>query len=544
MALPASGMAHRRHWPAALALGISLATGIGVFAIAHYAFPYGAFDPDSAAYLFQAMLFAHGHLAAVAPPDFGFSPSPHINILNGLWYAKYPFGNSLYIALGVLAGDPLLAPAIATGLTLFLLFLIVRALFDERTALVALVLAAVSPTTLAIGGSLLSQPTSRLAISFFLWSQLSALRQERFMGIIAFSGLAGAALGYAFNTRPLVAVVFGCAGAILSLIALYRDGDIGRFALTGASAVVTLAGTLGLFFIWNAYLTGDPLLPPYYALQQADRMGFGLRGEGYTPEVADFGMIFSPAMAFDRIWRHTLWAVLHNMEGWGNYIPNMLLFSDPAQRFPPGGWVLVLTAALVALPLLHRSRLVGDIFCGLIFLLTAASLLFQYSDHSTWGWSPLHVSYYNEATLFGLIPLAARGALTLFDWLKMFYGGRVIFCIVASLLLGETVQANIGFARGFRNWDPYYQVLPGLVKEARLANSVVFVPNSRNAPVGEYPFVPLDHAEVVYFRIGPMSQWRLDNPDWRVPYKQYFLDRQPYLFDGNELRALNTADLR
>jgi hypothetical protein len=93
----------------------------------------------------------------------------------------------------------------------------------------------------------------------------------------------------------------------------------------------------------------------------------------------------------------------------------------------------------------------------------------------------------------------------------------------------------------FKNWDPYYQLLPRLVADAKLRNAVVFVPKSRDAPVGEYPFVPLDQANIVYFRTGPMPQWRLDTPDWRTAYRKYFSGRSAYVFEQMSLHRLDTS---
>jgi hypothetical protein len=168
---------------------------------------------------------------------------------------------------------------------------------------------------------------------------------------------------------------------------------------------------IGLFFAWNAHLTGNPWLLPYNALQAADRMGFGLRGEGYAPLIVDFRIDFTPAIALNRIWQHTLPAVLFTAAGWGNYIPNMLLFSDPERVFPTGAWLLLVPVALIIVALLQKTGRVANLFCGSVFLFTLIALFFHYADHSTWGPTPLNTSYYSEATLFGLIPLLARGML-------------------------------------------------------------------------------------------------------------------------------------
>ncbi len=210
-------------------------------------FPYLAFDPDTAAYIFQAKLFASGTLAAPAPADFGFSPSPHINVYNGLWAAKYPFGNSLFLAPGIFIDLPWLMPALATTLSLILFFDIARMLFDGRTASLALILAGLSPATLILGATFLSQPTSRLFLAMFLWALLKCLKSPS----VALGATAGLALGYAFNTRPLVAAVFGVASLLLVLTALARNRDRVRLARPALASFVALAAMMAMFLLWN-----------------------------------------------------------------------------------------------------------------------------------------------------------------------------------------------------------------------------------------------------------------------------------------------------
>jgi hypothetical protein len=104
------------------------------------------------------------------------------------------------------------------------------------------------------------------------------------------------------------------------------------------------------------------------------------------------------------------------------------------------------------------------------------------------------------------------------------------------------VQTVRYLAGVLRHWDPYYQVVPALVAQASIHHAVVFVPHSRNAPLGDHPFVPLEQADVVYFRTGPLPQWRIGT-DWRTAYAEYFAGRSAYLLDGMTLRRLDTSAL-
>jgi hypothetical protein len=110
----------------------------------------------------------------------------------------------------------------------------------------------------------------------------------------------------------------------------------------------------------------------------------------------------------------------------------------------------------------------------------------------------------------------------------------------AALLLVNTLDTHWRMALRFADWDPHYQRLPELVAAADIHNAVIFVPHTRNAPIGDYPFVPLAQADIVYFRTGPLPQWRLDTPDWRTAYENYFSGRAAYVFEDAGLRRLDT----
>ena len=85
---------------------------------------------------------------------------------------EIPVRKFAFLVPGILVDFPWLMPALATALSLVLFFDIVRTLFDVRTASVALILAGISPSTVILGATFLSQPTSRLFIAMFLWALL------------------------------------------------------------------------------------------------------------------------------------------------------------------------------------------------------------------------------------------------------------------------------------------------------------------------------------------------------------------------------------
>jgi hypothetical protein len=221
----------------------------------------------------------------------------------------------------------------------------------------------------------------------------------------------------------------------------------------------------------------------------------------------------------------------------------MLFPSDPNHHVPRLAPALLVPLILLVLPLADRSRRPADLFCASLLILTLGALFFQYSDHGTWGWTPVHSSYYNEATLYGIVPLMARGALLVYDRTARRIGRAAVpvFAAVGSFLLANTVHSYVADVRWLKHWDPHYQQLPRLVADADIHHAVIFIAGSRNAPLGEYPFTPLDRTDVVYFRLGPLPAWGLNSTDWRLVYDRHFAGRSAYLYDKWVLRELHAG---
>ena len=208
---------------------------------------FSYFEPDTVSYLFQAKLFAEGKISIPAPPEHGFSSSPHINILNDKWYSKYPFGNALMLMFGVFVNAPWLIPALATGGALFLLFLLVKQTYGKPIALIAAIIALISPATAGMGSTWFSEPVSRFYLTLYLFTLVRTLNGT---GNILYPLLSGFALGYAFNTRPLSAIVFGVVGAGFALYHLYKPRMPDESDGTGAQDLRRrLIARLGVFLI-------------------------------------------------------------------------------------------------------------------------------------------------------------------------------------------------------------------------------------------------------------------------------------------------------
>ena len=542
---------------------------------------FSYFEPDTASYLFQAKLFAQGKISVPVPPqtingeitiepngnpkpEYGFSPSPHINMLNGKWYSKYPFGNALMMMFGVFINAPWLIPALATGGALFLLFLMVRDMHGRQIALIAAVIALISPATAGMGSTWFSEPVSRFYLTLFLFTLVRTLNNP---GNVLYPLISGAALGYAFNTRPLSAIVFGFVGGAFALYHLYKptkrdeataesDSDITSNTLTRGK----LVRQLGIFLIpfavlvlicmsWNNHFTDDPFMFTHTAAQPYDKVGFGKRTEGYYPDIEN-AWEFKPEWSVKRTWQHILPCISFNALGWGNYHPRLLIEPKLTFRFFIDFLPLLIPWCLVCIPFFHKSRNRYDVLCISLIVVSLLLYAFFYFEGSTWGFTPVNARYYTEAIFLGFIPLVARGVSIIYERGKeLMWKGTLAFAekltfftIVCLLLLSvNVVWSYVRIGKVYQNWSGVYQKLPPLVKQSDIHNAVIFIPGTRDAPIGDYPFKSLDEADIVYFKIGPSPRWGLTNSDWKAVYMQYYQGRDAYLYEAgpNKLNPLS-----
>ena len=553
-------------------------------------FNFSYFEPDTVSYLFQAKLFAKGKISVPVPPqtidgevtlepngspipEYGLSSSPHINMLNGKWYSKYPFGNALMLMFGVFVNAPWLIPALATGGALFLLFLLVKETYGKPIALIAAVIALISPATAGMGSTWFSEPVSRFYLTLYLFALIRTLNGT---GNVLYPLVSGFALGYAFNTRPLSAIVFGVVGAGFALYHLYlykpritsNSSETETQDQNNSPTRKQLMSRLGIFLIpfavmifvcmaWNTHFTSDPFTFTHTAAQPYDKIGFGKRTEGYYPNIEQAGE-FKPEWAIKRTWRHILPCISFNAFGWGNYHPNLLVEPKASFGFILDFLPLLLPWFFVFVPFFHASRNRYDVLCIAFIMGSLLLYAFFYFEGSTWGFTPVNARYYTEVIFLGFIPLAAKGMFILYERLKKpilknkltdvaVIRYVAIVCYIAgacSMLIGiNTVQSYVRIGKVYQNWSGVYQKLPPLVKKENIHNAVIFVPQHRGAPIGDYPFQRLEEADIVYFKLGPAPRWGLTNSDWKKVYAQYFSDsdRKAYLYEAgpNELKSLS-----
>lgn len=534
---------------------------------------FSYFEPDTVSYLFQAKLFAKGKISVQVPPqtidgevtlepngtpmpEYGLSSSPHINMLNRKWYSKYPFGNALMLMFGVFINAPWLIPALATGGALLLLFLLLKETYGKPIALIAAVIALISPATTGMGSTWFSEPVSRFYLTLFLFTLVRTLKGS---GKVIYPLISGFALGYAFNTRPLSAIVFGIVGAGFVLYHLYNPRVIGKFAEVDTEdhadlpARGQLFARLGIFLIpfaimvfvcmaWNSHFTGNPLKFTHTAAQPYDKIGFGKRTEGYYPNIENAGD-FKPEWAIERTWRHILPCISFNALGWGNYHHNLLKDAKLSLKWLIAFVPIILPWLLLLIPFFHHSRNRYDVFCLALLVSNLLLYAFFYFEGSTWGFTPVNARYYTESTFLAFIPLVARGMFILYERFRLPQRRGLAFAVGVCLLLLSinTIWSYVRIGERYENWGHVYQKLPPMVAEQDIHNAVIFVSRHRGAPIGDYPFKSLQEADIVYFKLGPAPRWGLTNSDWKKVYNQYFNGRDAYMYEPgkNELKPLS-----
>jgi hypothetical protein len=498
--------------------------------VARFVFYFSYMEPDSTSYLFQAKIFASGRLSLPPPPDYGFSSSPHINILNGKWYSKYPFGNALILSLGVIIHAPWIVAPLLSTLTLMVIYFIIKEIYGKNLSIVAMLLTLFSPAFLIMSGLWISENTSRFFIALFLLFLLKSLNRYKWY----YAVISGFALGYAFNTRPVAAVGFGLACGVFVLYRLFTSEKKQEVLKTMGTFLIPFIFMILVCLAWNKHMTGDALKFTHNAAQPYDKIGFGLRSEGYDVDISK-GYLFTPQIAAKRLFKYVLPCIFHNVFGWGKYHSYGLGYSSKTEHiisFLP----IILTFILMMTPFFSRYRCQYDFLLLGIFLSVVFIYFFFYFDGSTFGDTAAHARYYNEVTLFAIIPLAIKGLYIIFRRLSPLKP-----LMISALVLVIALYVNTGFtlfaqAKALANYSPVYQQLPRMVKSRQIHNAVIFIQYIREAPIGDYPFKSLDEADIVYFRLGPSPAWGLTKSNWQSVWEQYFNTRDAYAYDEGSNR--------
>jgi hypothetical protein len=327
---------------------------------------------DASAYYFQAKIFASGRLAATPPSDLAAFQGPFMIAGAGRWFAQYAPGTSAMLTLGMMFGAPWIVEPLLGTLALWGVYRLGKLLYNGPTALLALILGALSGFYMYLAASYLSHA---VALCFAVYCLLFFARFDKTRRGFDLT-LAVVFACALFLTRELSGVVIGGVAAAFVLIA-NRGALIAqwrRLLLGALLAALALVITANIYVLYNTFQTGDPLTAPRAIFSPADRYGFG-------QDIGFYG-------------QHTLAA--------GLVILDQLLTALQTTLF---GWPFYLTMALLPCAYLVRRRVTRwDVFFGAMIVLLLA-LQVGYFYHGIY----LGPRYLYEALPF-LLLLTARGA--------------------------------------------------------------------------------------------------------------------------------------
>ncbi len=328
-----------------LALALSLAAVLISYLVADRIFEQMPHIEDEWAYNWQAQVLAAGRFSTVSPPYPESLLVPFVVDHNGQRFGKYPPGWPLVLAIGVRFGLRSWVNPVLAGLGIWLIYILGRRLFDERTGLLAAALALTSPFFQLNSASLLSHPLGLvLSAAFTLsWLDVSATPGRSVARRWLAAGIAGVCLGWLALTRPLTAVGLAIPFAGHGLWLLWRaDWPTRRRLLLVAGLA---AGMGSLLFWWQYTVTGSPFTNPYTLWWPYDKIGFG-PGVGVKPG------------------GHTL------SQGWFNTQVNLAAAGFDLFGWGPISWILLPFGVLAA----RRSRpawLAGASFVSLVIVYMA-----------------------------------------------------------------------------------------------------------------------------------------------------------------------------
>ena len=228
---------------------------------------------DEMAYIWQAQVLAQGKVTLPSPADAKSFLVPFVVDYNGQRFGKYPLGWPLMLALGVLLHAQAWVNPILSGLAVWLTYLLGKKVFDERVALLSVMLMATSPFFLMNSGSLLSHPWSLFLSLAFVLAWLDSFDANKKLPAWLTASVAGLSLGVLAMTRPLTAIGVGLPFFIHGLILLMRGDKSTRFKVLTIGLLAAFVAAL--VPLWQFAVTGDPMLNPYTLWWKYDKIGFG-----------------------------------------------------------------------------------------------------------------------------------------------------------------------------------------------------------------------------------------------------------------------------
>lgn len=317
---------------------------------------------DEMAQLLHARAFAAGKLALPRPEPPEFFLITHTGITEAGWVSQYPPGHIVLLAVGLLLGGAWLINPLLGGISVILVFLFARGLYDSRTGITAALLYAGSAWTLFTSATYMNH-VSAGAYALGAWAAVWATPRPNYRHWLA----AGLLLAACAATRPLDALAAGLPVA-LRLLGTGRVTGAAWIAL-GAAPVAVTWGYI------NARLYGSPFTLGYTAVYGPEH-GLGFHTDPW-------GLVYTPQTA------------LSNM---GAALRRLHIYAYE--------WPIPALLPLAVWALFARRKTHGDLAIGITFL--AVPLLYFFYWHSGY--------YLGPRLYFLLAPLIAIGSARAWWW--------------------------------------------------------------------------------------------------------------------------------
>ncbi len=313
---------------------------------------------DEVSYVFQGMIFGSGKLWLDPPAVPEVFAIDHIVITPNRWCSIYTPGWPLLLAFGWLVQVPWIVNPLLVVLSVLGVWRLGISLFDNRTAVIASVLFAVSPFVLLMGAGLMSHMSALCASVWCMVALTAAAKSPGSRNLM----LAGLLAGFLFLIRPFTAIVLLWPAVLWCL--WHRKTEWLR---TAAALLPGFLPSLALLFLYNTLVFGGPLKTGYDLDPSWNLIQF---------HISNFASNF---VWYIKALNHSLW-------GWP--FPGLLILL-PLLR-PRAEWKTDLMLAICACSLLcgycflsYRDIVYGGpryVFemMGCVSLLTARSLLSLY----------------------------------------------------------------------------------------------------------------------------------------------------------------------
>lgn len=311
--------------------GLSVAVTLLAVWVMRWVFASNPQFVDEMAQLFHARVFASGRLAAPAP-----QPADAFLILNtwitkGGWVSLFPPGETVLLALGLLAGVEWLVNPLLGGLSVGLVYCTARGLYGRRTALAAAFLWATSAWVMFMSGTYTSH-VGVVTFSLLAWAMVFGSRTPS----RARHAVAGLALAAAAATRPLDAV--GAALPVLTCVVVRCRWRTLPWMVLGGLPVMAAWGYVN----WRTF--GSPLAIGYKAVYGGGfGLGFGVDPWGYrfTPLIALANLVVAVRRlhlyAFEwpipALLPLAIWAVAARHRSWRDLVSGVGILAAPVLYF-------------------------------------------------------------------------------------------------------------------------------------------------------------------------------------------------------------------